>query len=458
MLFFFAIAATVPLHFHFDAREFANAVYHTACVTGQIPCSEKQYQHFWKETYHSAAEDEARFQEFGRILDEVETAAGPGRPTPFLPNDFINAPGQKVRKRVLAAALASKSAAEFRQRAVAIIPPDKAAKLAAILDYFQKRLRPWWTATGQAMVKRNLRGIEKGIRASGAAVLAAEVATFLDSPGSFRDYYIHAVPSPDYDGTDENGTAVANQFCVEIAHYLKADDFPWVVVHELTHSLYEQAPQERKDALMRQFVESGDPSAQPFYMYLNEGMATAVELLLCERNGRTLADPYTDPFIPRLGRAILPLLRAALAQHKTLYEGFAAPYLAAGRSTLGDEADAPAFRFSCVEFLAEEEVRKTFLDRLPLRYFVTSDEARKQFARLGRLLMVRYEQLQLGGQSAGQVQELTRQHRGFVLVAQKEDRMDVVMAGRDNAALAELGKMWAESKEPAREGLIFTID
>jgi hypothetical protein len=32
------------------------------------------------------------------------------------------------------------------------------------------------------------------------------------------------------------------------------------------------------------------------------------------------------------------------------------------------------------------------------------------------------------------------------------------MLGRDNAALEQLGKMWAESKERAREGLIFSID
>ncbi len=69
MLFFFAIAAMVPLHFHFDATEFANAVYHTACVCERIICSGKQYQHFWKETYHSTAEDEARFQEFVQILE-----------------------------------------------------------------------------------------------------------------------------------------------------------------------------------------------------------------------------------------------------------------------------------------------------------------------------------------------------------------------------------------------------
>ncbi len=280
MLLFVAAAAVLPFQFHVDAAEFANTVYHTACLNGRMVCSREIYQRFWKERYRETAEDEARFHEFGGTLDQLETAAGPSRP-----------------------------------------------------------------------------GIERRIRASGAVELAS-----------------------------------------------------------------------------------------------------AVELLLCERNHQPLNDPYTDLYIPRLGKAILPLLRTALARHATLWEGFTRPYLEAGRAALGEEADAPAFRFSCVALLADEEVRNAFLQILPLRYFVTSDQARLQFARLDRLLMMRYEQLQLGGPDAGAVQELAAKHRGFIAILQKEERMDVLMAGRDNTALSELAKMWAESKGRVRPGLLFSID
>ncbi len=356
MLLFVAAAAVLPFQFHVDAAEFANTVYHTACLNGRMVCSREIYQRFWKERYRETTEDEARFHEFGGILDQLETAAGPSRPTPFLPNDFINSPGQKVCERVVAAGLASKSAAEFRRRARSLIPVEKADKLAAILDSVERRLHPWWISSGQPAVQMELPGIEQRIRASGAAELA-----------------------------------------------------------------------------------------------------TAVELLLCERTHQPLNDPYTDLYIPRLGKAILPLLRTALARHATLWEGFTRPYLEAGRAALGEEADAPAFRFSCVALLADEEVRNAFLQILPLRYFVTSDQARLQFARLDRLLMMRYEQLQLGGPDAGAVQELAAKHRGFIAILQKEERMDFLMAGRDNTALSELAKMWAESKGRVRPGLLFSI-
>ncbi len=452
----FAVAGVAPLHFHFDATEFANAAYHTACVTGRLSCSRDLYQRFWNEKYHVTPEDGKRFDEFGAIFDRLESAAGPGRQMPFMPNDFTAFTGGRIRERVVAA-MASKSAAEFRKRAAAFAAPDQARKLAEILAYFEQRLRPWWIETGQPIVKQRLAGIEKQLRTSGAPELAAEVAGFLETRPASRDYYLHAVPSPYYDGEHADGTAVLNQFCVEIIHRLKPEDMGWVAVHELTHSLYEQAPQDRKDALMRQFVESGDPSAHPFYMYLNEAMATAVELVFSERNGRTLEEPYTDAYIPRLGAAIVPLVRTALAQRKSLYEGFTAPYRAAARAALGDESDGLQFRYSCIALLGTEELRSYFLDRLPLHYTVTSQDAWDRFARLDGILILRYDQIHFDAADV-EMEALVRKHRGFVYIGHQGEHDTVFMLGRDDAAVKELAKLWAESKERARPGLIFAID
>ena len=451
-----AVAATIPIHFHFDATEFANAAYHTACVSGRFICSRGLYMRFWNEKYHATPEDGARFDEFGKIFDELEAGAQPGPAAPFLPNDFSYIPALKVRQRVLAAALGSKSAADFRHRAAAFADPSQVKKLAAILDYFERRLRPWWVATGQPIVKERFAGIERRVRALGLPGLAAEVSGFLQTRPDSRDYYLHAVPSPEYEGNESTGTSLGNHFCGEMIRRMNADDLGWVAVHEFTHSLYEQAPRDGKDALMRQFVQSGDASAQPLYMYLNEALATAVELLLCERNGRTLDYPYTDPYIPQLGRAVLPLLRTALEKRTTLYEGFTGPYLAVARAALGEAVDGLQFRFSCVALIGDEDVRSAFLERLPLRYFVTTEQDWRRFARLDGILMLRYEQIHFDGDE--EMGALMGKHRGFVYILRREEHLEVFMLGRDNAAVEELGKRWAELKERAREGLIFAID
>src|SRR5262244_2421010 len=123
MLLLFAVAVAVPLHFHFDAAEFTNAVYHTACITGHLVCSQDVYLRFWNEKYHPTPEDRARFDEFSKIFDELESSAPPVRTTPFLPNDMSYFPALKVREQVIAAALESKSPTEFRRRAAVFMKP-----------------------------------------------------------------------------------------------------------------------------------------------------------------------------------------------------------------------------------------------------------------------------------------------------------------------------------------------
>ncbi len=151
-------------------------------------------------------------------------------------------------------------------------------------------------------------------------------------------------------------------------------------------------------------------------------------------------------------------MRTALAKRKTLYDGFTEPYLAAGRAALGDEADGLQFRFSCVALLGDEDVRSAFLQRLPLHYLVTTEKDWSRFVRLDGMLMLRYDQIHFDGDNAGEVQTLMKKHRGFVYIRRKPEHMDVLMLGRDSAAVKELGKMLAESNERAREGLIFAID
>jgi hypothetical protein len=42
-------------------------------------------------------------------------------------------------------------------------------------------------------------------------------------------------------------------------------------------------------------------------------------------------------------------------------------------AALGEAADGLQFRFSCVALLGDEDIRSAFLERLPMRYFVTTE-------------------------------------------------------------------------------------
>lgn len=116
-------------------------MYQTACITGRITCSREIYERFWDEKYHVTQEDEARFNEFGSILDELESVAKLGSLTPFLPNDFSYFTGLHIRNRLVAAALGSKSAAGVRKRAAALAKPEQADRLAVVLACCAPRWR-----------------------------------------------------------------------------------------------------------------------------------------------------------------------------------------------------------------------------------------------------------------------------------------------------------------------------
>lgn len=373
MFLLLAVATVAPLRFHVDATEFANTVYHIACTAGRMNCSRDIYLRFWNETYKAVAEDGKHFDAFTDVLDELEKTAPPARPLPYLPNDFEYFTGFEIRQRVVAEMFAAKSPADFRKRARPLMSAAQADRIAAALDYFGTRLHPWWIATGQPIVAKHIKELETQFAKSGVARTAAEVAAFLETHPESRDYYLHAVPSPEYDGEHADGTAIGNHFALEIMHKMKGADVAWVAVHEFTHAMYQAAPRARKDALMRQFVEANDPSGQAFYMYLNEALATAVEILQAERQGHSLDAPYTDRYIPRLGKALVPILRDALANRKTLYDGFVRPYLAASRTALGEEADGMQFRFSVVALVGEPDVRDAFLEGGRMHYFVLQD-------------------------------------------------------------------------------------
>jgi hypothetical protein len=448
-MLFLAVAALAPLHFHVDISEFTNAVYHVACLTDRIACSKPIFAKFWNEEYHVTEQDGARFDDFRATMENLENAAGEIPPAPFMPNFAGYYPPLRLRVRIVAAALGAKSAADFRRRAAPLAKPETVDHLARILDAVEKRLHPWWVAKGLPMVLPKLKGMERQMEKLGAPALADQVAAFLDAGDATRDVYLHAIPSPGFAGSDAMASPTLNHFCMEIIHEFEAPAVTAIAVHELTHSLYELAPAEKKVALMRTFVDSRDPAAQGLYMYLNEAVATAVQLLLLERNGQHDDDPYRNRYIPRLAAATLPLLRDALRQHTTLFGDFAAQYLAAGRKALGEDTDSLAFRFSSPALLGEDELRSAFREGTSLIFVATSEADRAKFARLHVVRVMTYNQ-------AGSTD---RAHRGVVTLRSLDaDRFELLLVGRDRDAVAELSRKVVEWKGSVAAGTLFTID
>lgn len=449
-----ALVAITPLHFHFDASEFTNAVYQTACLTDRIACTKPVYARFWNEKMKPTREDNDRTDEFARIFRQLEHDAGPVPPAPFLPNYAGYYPPLRLRVRLLAAALASKSAADFRRRAAAYAKPDQADRLARILEEVEQRLHPWWVSTGRAIVQPRVSGAARAMTRLGAPEMVRQVSGFLDVQESAPDIYMHLVPSPEFEGDRASANPNMNHFCLEVTKDFDAVGFGWIAVHEQTHSLYDLSPEEKKLALMRQFLDSPDPSAHSFYAFMNEAMATAIQLLLLERNGKKDDDPYRDPYIPRLAQAALPLVREALAHKTSLFDGFAGPYIAAGRKQLGADADTVRFRFSAAAVLGDDELKGAFLEQIPVKFSTDSEEDAKRFPLLPAIRVLSYEQAAAFAGQIGKMPDASGQRAFACIRRTAPERETLFLVGRDAAAIGDLAKKLAASKEPAAEGIV----
>ena len=143
-----------------------------------------------------------------------------------------------------------------------------------------------------------------------------------------------------------------------------------------------------------------------------------MQLLLLERNGKKEDDPYHDPFIPRLGQAALPLIRQALENKTTLFDGFAGPYVVAGRKALGTDTDRIQFRFSAAAVLGAPELTRVFFEQAPLRFFVTTEEEWKLFPGLNAVRLPTYEEATRFAGEIGGLEDKMR-YRGFAYIRRR---------------------------------------
>jgi hypothetical protein len=81
-----AIPRAYSPKFHCDASESANAVYHLACLAGNIPCTKPVFERFWRDKLQLKAADQSEFDAWTAIMTKVANAAPPPKPAPYIGN------------------------------------------------------------------------------------------------------------------------------------------------------------------------------------------------------------------------------------------------------------------------------------------------------------------------------------------------------------------------------------
>ena len=453
-----ALLAITPLRFHFDATPFTNAVYHLACLAGSIGCSSKVYSDFWNSDYAVTREDGAKIEQFKKTLGKIMAAAPDPPRAPFLGNYLSFYPSLRIRSRILATAVEAGSAEKFRHRAERFLDRADAAALADSLSHFERRLSPWWSSPGRQRVETHIAQVDPLMRKGELIPLASQVAKFVGADFHQRDVWVHAVPGPSTKTTDASATVIGNHFFVEV----QAKDAPeatvWKAMHELTHAFYDSAPMERHLSLMNQFLVSSQPGAQSFYLYLNEAVATAVQLLVLERAGQKDDDPYRQRYIPRLARSTAPLLKQMLSSGGTLYDGFVDPYLRAGAMELKGEVTGPLFVLSVAAVLtskSNEAAAQQFYDQFTPIFNVNTEKEWRLFSNLNAIRLVTFDELP--DDAFPGVVDLKRK-RGFAWAEPHGPKGQIfVLAGRNGDTVVELVKRLSALPSVDTNGVLFTL-
>ena len=456
-----ALLALTSIRFHVVASEFANAVYHVSCLTGRIQCTNAVFTDFWNNRYAVTRDDGEKFDTWRNVFQSIEGKEPSAATAPLLPNYAGYYPALRLRSLVLQAAFSSRSPAEFEKRARRLMSDDDALKLRTVIEHVQLRLRPWWKQTGKRVVEAQAREIRRQLSSNGQPELLADLARFFNAELPERDIYINLILSPAPESKNATATYVKNQVTIEIGRTTKPLDAVWITMHELTHALYEAAPRDKHSRLMKEFVATKERSSQPLYGLLNEALATGLQLLVYERVGLKDEDPYHHPYIPRLGRVSMPLIKEALRTKTTLFDGFALKYIEAGRAEMKDEQESARFLWSVTAVLASdknEAAAQAFYNEFrPLSSVDTNDNWTK-FFELNGIRLLTYDELPSSAGNVADVHTLTRSRNFAYVYPRGETGSDLMLAGRTlDDVLTGVKRLSAVTSIP-HKGVVFTTD
>ncbi len=452
--------AAPTFQFHVDTAEFSNVVYHLGCLSNRTPCTKFEVEKFWHTDLHWTAVDQHHLDSWSKALDAVAARQPKPPESPFLPNIASYFPGVSAVRRILGAGLDSRSPADFRKRAATLASREEITTIAAALQHFQGRLRPWWKSKGERYAAARQARVQSVMNAPGVSAEADRIARFMESEITDRQFHIDLIPRSDPKSDGAIATPIGNHLLFEVTDATKPEECLPYVMHELTHVLYDLAPLSLHQKLIHDFVASTEPQSQALYAILNEGIATAVQIHLM-REPQPDQEIYRDPFIPRIGRAVAPGLVQALENGPSLFHGFLETYLRASAAELKEELASP--RFSLISAMRLtignlDEAEQACNTHLAIHWSANFGE-RARYPEVNLLLLLRYENLDAVSDNWPEIIPLSKAHLGFAFSAPRNTKAHwYVLAGRDDATIAELVKRLAAIRTKAPEGLMLTVD
>lgn len=450
-----------PIQIEPDSGLFANAFYHAICLAEQIGCSRDKIDAFWQDDLDWGEEDGEALSAVASLLNRLDDEAPDPEPAPVPPNFAGYYPGYRARYSLLSSILNSGSAAATANVAADSLPAADAQRLAKAFAHFETRLRPWWKASGSDKATAYSLEVIAEMDGAGLGALANQLAEFLES--QVGRVGLHLIVAP-YEGPGALATPMGAHVFVEYSFEDSITAGAWKTLHELVHILYENGPIGRHQDLIQQFLKANQPHSMAHYVLLNEGVATASQLIAFERLGVELEDFYSDAFIPRVARSTQPLLEAALARGATLYSGFAQRYMQAADSALGDDVARPQYMLLGVGLLGMDrhpDAAEAYFELIPPIALASPDDSSEDipdFTETNVVKLLTHDELD-AERSLPLADSPNAKRRGFVYSPRPTSKKRVyLISGQSEQDLVEVVRKFADIDDATASGFLVVLD
>lgn len=225
--------------------------------------------------------------------------------------------GTSIDSILVTQSLFARDLADFGVRTLELLPMNDQRVLLASLKTLEPVYNTLIWKTGYKDLHTMERALERlALKAKLNEMFAKSVKFYRGNWPSDVPFVIGLYPIPFIKGS-KNSTTSTSYTSVEIHGVMTGvkesnieSDFG-VVFHELSHSIYKSQSQETMRDLANWFSESKSPYARMAYMYLNEGLATAIGngwAYQAARGEMDKTDWYNNKIIDAYGKALYPMV------------------------------------------------------------------------------------------------------------------------------------------------------
>lgn len=362
--------------------EIPNLTYQLDCVSDQpISCSEGNFRELWNREFLKSDEDRRMIEDWKRLR---ETYAQDFKLTDGDGNNYFVSIFEKLR----IAGLQSESVADYSRRLDLLTAPVDRDSFERIVRHFQPRFNDWWRREAVKSGDEFARQTDLLLRSPRIAVPLRQFYAFYapvlpeNYELTFNLFYI-----PDYVREPTNGQQIQNYSIAEFQAKERPEERIDVIVHELSHFLFENMSSDNEEALRKRFYDLNRASAIPAYNLLNESLATTFGNGIISRSvtpaaqfSRYAGTPksfYNNEAIDRAAKVNLLWMDDWLKNGRTINDpAFVEQYVSNLEKSFGADLEKPKLYLSEMFLMVDEKIgslRREVRQKLEVASFYASE-------------------------------------------------------------------------------------